>query len=340
MKLLITGASGFIGRYVVAAGLRRGHQIKALVRPSTDVSRFSWADHPQVELVRLDLQQDGDLVAALQDVDAVIHLAAVLQGDTDAQIQGTTEATAKLLTAMTTAQINRLVGISTFSVYEYWRKPENSLLDEDSALVVNPRERDGYTQAKLLQAEQFQRYGETPNGQVTILRPGMVYGRENLWHALLGAWFGSIFLRIGNQATLPLTYVENCAVAMILAAELEGAIAQTLNLVDDELPTQAAYIQALQQRTSSPNLKYISWPLMRRLAGFAWWLNQTLLGGKAKLPGILVPAKLHARFKPLRYNNQRAKTVLNWQPQYGLTEALDRSCSDADLLAISPKAEG
>ncbi|MEM8641770.1 MAG: NAD(P)-dependent oxidoreductase [Cyanobacteria bacterium P01_G01_bin.54] len=334
MKLLITGASGYIGRYVVAAALRRGHQVKALVRPSSDVSQLSWSAHPQVEQVRLDLLQAAGLTRALQDVDAVIHLVALLGGDAEMQIRDTTETTTQLLTAMSEAQVNRLVGISSFSVYEYLRKPEDSLLDERSKLVVKPTERDGYTQAKLLQEEQFHRYGELNKGQVTVLRPGMVYGRENLWHALLGAQMGGIFLRIGDRAPLPLTYVENCAEVTVLAAESEAAIGQTLNVVDDDLPTQGEYIRTLQHLTPTPNLKYIAWPLMRRLAGLAWWLNQTLLRGRVKLPGILVPAKLHARFKPLRYSNEQVKQTLGWQPRYALAEALDRSCSDQDLLQV------
>jgi hypothetical protein len=73
---------------------------------------------------------------------------------------------------------------------------------------------------------------------------------------------------------------------------------------------------------------------MRSIANLAWWYNQTFLAGQAKLPGILVPAKLQARFKPLKYSNQRAKTLLNWTPQYSMEEAFSRSCSDQDLVAV------
>lgn len=334
MKLLITGASGFVGQHVVTQALKRGHYVKAVVRKSTTVERFSWHTQPQVELVRLDLRQQPQLKVALADVDAVIHLAATKAGGFYDQFAGTVLATESLLAAMGASGVRRLVAISTFSVYEYQRKRQNSLLDEESPLAAEPLERDEYSQTKLIQERLYREFADEQGGQVTIVRPGMIYGRECLWHALLGAEIGPIFLRIGSHGTLPLSYVENCAEAIILAAERDRAIGQTLNVVDDNLPTQGCYTRELQKRTTSPQLKYMPWLVMRTLAGLAWGFNRTFLGGQAKMPGILVPAKLHARFKPLRYCNRRAKDILDWQPRFSLEEALDRSCSQEDLLQV------
>ena len=64
---------------------------------------------------------------------------------------------------------------------------------------------------------------------------------------------------------------------------------------------------------------------MRFVAGMASMTNRVLLGNRAKIPGLLIPARLHARCKPLRYTNQKIRDVLQWKPRYSLTEALDRS---------------
>ena len=118
MKLLITGASGFLGQYVVAEALRQGHQVKALMRSPI---KLSWSDHPAVEIVQADLQaQSSDrLTEAVRGVDAVIHLAAVLRGDYATQYAGTVTATENLLNAMTQAGVDRLIAISSFSVFDY-----------------------------------------------------------------------------------------------------------------------------------------------------------------------------------------------------------------------------
>ena len=65
--------------------------------------------------------------------------------------------------------------------------------------------------------------------------------------------------------------------------------------------------------------------------------NRLLLGGRAKIPGIFVPARLHARCKPLRFDNRKIKQVLGWTPRYSLAEALDRSFADeADARPAEP----
>ena len=76
-------------------------------------------------------------------------------------------------------------------------------------------------------------------------------------------------------------------------------IAQTINIVDDNLPNKQTFTQELLKRASKPPKKVIcvNWSLMRFLAKSAWLFNQVVLGGQARLPGILVPAKLEARFK-------------------------------------------
>ncbi len=335
MKILVTGATGFLGRYVVAELLRHAHQVRVVVRSAPDKTRFSWHSHPAVEWVSLDLEKSDGLVAALQGIDAVIHLAAAKGGDFQMQLTSTVTATENLLHAMKLAGVMRLVVISTFSVYDYLHLQPGSTIDENSPIEPRPIDRDGYAQTKLIQEQRVREF-EQQGGQVTVIRPGMIYGRDALWNACLGAKAGDrLWLRIGANATLPLTYVENCAEAIVNAIE-PPAIGQTLNVVDDNLPTQTGYAKQLLSRMSAtPRTVLIPWATMALLADLVWGVNQTLFAGRLKLPGLLIPARLHARFKPLQYTNLRAKQILAWKPKYSLEAALDRSCSDADLLTVS-----
>jgi nucleoside-diphosphate-sugar epimerase len=337
MKLLITGASGFLGQYVVVEALRRGHQVRAVMRPAGDVSRYDWHDHPNVELVRVDLRRKDGLVEAVRGVDAVLHLAAAKAGDFYTQFAGTVIATENLLDAMVQAQVLRLIHISTFSVYEYWKTPINTLITEDATLEQQPLDRDEYAQTKLIQEQLVRDFEQAHKAAVTILRPGMIYGRDNLWNACLGADLTeTLTLQIGARAQLPLTYIENCAEAIVLAAETDAAIAQTLNIVDDDLPTQQSFAKLFLHRVKDlPRRVPVNWTLMRFITWALWVYNKFVLGGRAKYPGIFVPARLHARFKPLRYTNDRAKQVLGWTPKYSTQAAVDRSCSEQDLLTIA-----
>lgn len=337
MKLLITGASGFLGKYVVTEALRRGFQVRAAIRHTSDEKRLPWRNWANLELVRIDLTQPKGLSDALKDIDAVVHLAAAKQGSYDTQYANTVSATENLLEAMVAVNIKRLVAISTFSVFDYLHIGDREIINEDSPIESQPLDRDVYAQTKLIQENLFRDFEMKNQGEVTILRPGIVYGRNNLWNAHLGVNLKNrLWIRIGGNAQLPLTYVENCASAIVSALSQKEAIGKTLNIVDSDLPTQKVYAEKIiKLLPRQPSTIGINWTLMRLLSRSAWLSNKMLFLGKIKLPGIFVPAKLEARFKPFRYSNQNAQEILNWQPLYSLDEALKRSCSDIDLLSAA-----
>ena len=327
MKLFITGATGFLGRYVTQCALDRGHHVRAMARQGNDVSQLGWAGHPQVELSRIDLRAKRGLTEALAGVDAVIHLAAAKSGDIYAQFAGTVVATENLLEAMTLAGIKRLVHCSTFSVYNYTQARPWSELNEETPIEVDGFDRDEYAQTKLVQERLVRQFGNAGN-QVTILRPGVIWGKDNHFTARIGMGGESAWVKFGGRQILPLTYVENCAEAIVLAAERAEAIGNTLNIVDDELPTVAGYSRMVPPRlTPTPKVRYVPYWFMRAFAWSVAMVNRRLLKSRAKIPGIFAPAKLAARCKPLRYSNARIKQVIGWVPRFGFTDALSRSVS-------------
>jgi 2-alkyl-3-oxoalkanoate reductase len=332
MKVLVTGASGFLGQVVVSEALCQGHHVRAIFR--TPNSSLPWLDHPAVECYHLNLLTH-DLGPALQGVDAVIHCAAAKRGDYATQYAHSVTATDCLLKAMTAQGLRRLIHISSFSVYDYSQIPAQSCLTETSPLETHPDRRDCYAQMKLLQEAQVRAFASQADpagqamGQVTVLRPGLIYGPGALWHALLGIKGGEkasnrLWVHVGTAAQLPLIHVENCAQA-IVAALAETAIGQTLNLVEDHLPTQETYTQDLLARLPhSPRLITLPLSLLESLSHRFSQLNR-LTHQRLKVPGILVPERLQARFKPLIYSNAQAKAVLQWQPNYTYPQTLDRS---------------
>jgi len=328
MKLLVTGASGFLGRHVVSAALSRGHEVRAAVRTSRDTQQLYWASDSRVELARIDLRSRRGLVEALAGIDAVIHTAAAKSGDLFAQLAGTVLATENLIAAMNEAGVNRIVGVSSFSVYDYTRLWAHSKLDESAKVICeNAFTRDDYAQTKLLQEQLILEQQEKSGWRVTIVRPGVIYGRDNVWTARLGACgAGQTWIRIGMWAQLPLVYVENCAEALVLAAESKDAIGQIFNCVDDNPPRQHQYAKAIRKRlTAKPSrVIFIPWRAVWLLGWCAMFINSTIFKGRAKLPSVLVPDRLEARFKPLKFDNHKIKTTIGWSSRYSLGEALDR----------------
>jgi len=331
VKVLVTGSTGFVGSAVVASALHAGHDVVALVRPASRTPFPTIASHPRLTLARGDLRDPASIEGAFDGVDAVIHLAATKSGDFATQFAGTVLGTENLLAAVAGTSVERLVAVSTFSVYDYTSMAAGSVIDESSPIDLDPRRRDEYAQTKLIQERLYR--AAMSDLDVVILRPGMIYGRGELWHALLGAELGGAFLRIGSRAVLPMTYVENCADAIVAAVDAPGVAGETINIVDDALPTQAEYVEALSHHMAISSSIPVPWPVMKLGAAVVSGVNERFLGGRAKFPGIVVPEKLDGRFKPFRYTNDRARKLLGWFPRFGLDEAFARSVSDVDLVA-------
>jgi nucleoside-diphosphate-sugar epimerase len=337
MRVLVTGAGGFLGQYVVAAAIQRGHHVRALVRPASRNVPEAWLGHPQIEVVRGDMRSRQQCPALLREIDVVIHLAATKAGDLFEQFAGTVAVTENLLAAMDEAGVKRIVMTSSFAVYEYLRRWSWSRLDESSPLAQRPDERDAYCQTKLLQETLVREVAAERNWQAVILRPGVIFGRDNLWSARLGMQVNSRYwIRIGALATIPLTYVENCADAIVLGVEYDGPDRDlVVNIVDSDLPSARAYVKALKQQ-STPRPWVIPLPLLvlRGLARLASLTNRVLFGGQGKVPGLLTPASLHARCKPLRFSNEKAMSALGWQPRFSWREGLERSFNGVSMSQV------
>jgi 2-alkyl-3-oxoalkanoate reductase len=346
MKLLVTGAGGFLGRYVVTAAVRRGHIARAMLRPASRSIPASWQSHPQIEIMRGDLRSVRGIEDLLADIDGVIHLAAAKTGDLYEQFGGTVLATENLLKAMTGASVDRMVITGSFSVYEYLQRRAWSRLDESSPLAADSFARDEYCQTKLAQERLVLERAASNGLRCVVLRPGVIYGRENLWTVRLGIQINDRWwLRTGAFAPLPLTYVENCAEAIVLAAEYDGPQRNlVLNVVDDQTPSQREYLKELQARMAlRPRIIPVPWTVMRLLARSAWLTNCLFFKGTAKVPGLFVPSRLHARCKPLRYTNKAIVSILGWKPRYSWQEGIARSLADtdaADLPAFGFSAAG
>jgi 2-alkyl-3-oxoalkanoate reductase len=326
---MITGASGFMGRYAVAAALRKGHKVRAVVRSAAQP--LPWPSHAHLEVIPLDLLETERLSAAVDGIDTVVHLAAVLSGSFEEQRQGTVVATQALLKALSASSVRHLIAISTFSVYDYLSLSPGTILSESMPLETHPEQRDGYTQTKLAQEILVRQFATETATLLTILRPGIVYGRDRLWNASLGVNVKDrLWVCIGDRATLPLLYVEHCTDAIMQAIQYPPKSRHTINLVDDQLPTQKAYRDALLQAGfAMPPKVVLPWAIVNRVSS---WAAQLPGISPTNVPGLLVPARVHARFKPLAYSNTRAKQYLDWMPRFSLQEALVRSLSDIDLL--------
>ena len=257
----------------------------------------------------------------------MVHCAGSLHSSASEQEGDTVAGTRNLVAAMTEAGVSRLVLLSSFAVYDYSALITGATLTESSPVDRNSRARGPYPAAKLAQ-EGF----VTSAGPLrwTILRPGLVFGPERTWFHHLGVRLTPrLWVTLAGSAHLPLAYVGNCADAALDALTSSRAEGQTVNIVDDDLPTRAAYVTALAARTSPPpRVTDVPWSVLKMASSTSWGFAHGLLRDALLPPGILHPHRLDARCKPLHYSNAQARDVLGWRPAVGWREALDRSLRD------------
>lgn len=320
MKLLVTGAGGFLGRHVVAALVARGHQVRALLRPASAPP----AEWPAgVEIFRGDLRAARELEPAFDGVDALVHLAASVTGGEDAQFFSTVVGTERLLDCMSRTACRRLVLASSFSVYD-WSNIRGAL-DEGSPLETAPDlyQRDGYSIAKSWQERVTRRMAEKHGWSLTVLRPGFIWGRGHADIAAIGLDLGRVLVVIGPTHRIPMTHVENCADAFALAATDARAAGQTFNVVDGPGERVWTYCGDYLARSGIRKLRIPApYPLVYAAI---WLLYATLFRRNPKLPHVLVPVRLESRLKPLRFGSRRLRELLGWRPALDYRAARERT---------------
>jgi nucleoside-diphosphate-sugar epimerase len=322
---LVTGASGFLGRYVVAELTERGHDVTALVRPSAVPPDA--LTQTGVEVLRGDLRKlDDGLTSRLADHDAIIHLAAATTGTPRTRFDGTVLATEQLLDSLARAGWRgRFVHVSTLAVYAFNQLPHRGVLDESAPLEPELGRRDDYAWTKAWQERVVRRYAETADAEVVIVRPGSIYGPERRFQHRLGRMIGSrVLLLIGGRTPMPLSYVENTASLLATCAEHPRAGGEVLNAIDPDPPSQWRYLRHLLP--TLPRTLVIPVPLaLYRAVSVGYERVERRTSGAVSAPGFFARYVMTPSLGAFRFATDRPRAVLNWTPPVGTDEALRRA---------------
>jgi nucleoside-diphosphate-sugar epimerase len=330
MRALVTGAGGFLGGHLVEELLRRGLEVRALVRPSRRISS-DWEGRGVVR-VPVDLRQPGDeLATALADCDAVFHLAATTGGTWRSMFDTTVGATGRLLDTMrSSGWRGRLVHVSSFSVYGLNQVRTRSLVDESTPLEPNPWRRDDYAWTKWLQERLVREVLEDGEVEVCIVRPGIIYGPGRAFQHQLGRLLGEdTLLLYGGLVTMRLTYVQNTASLLAQCGESSSAAGEVFNAIDPRPLRQIQYARRWREADRA-NRRVIPFPLVAlRLLGSALARADRRTDGAVSPPSFLDPYSLKPAYGDFRYDTSKATKVLGWNPPVSLEEGLEQTFATA-----------
>ncbi len=226
--VLVTGAYGFLGRYVVREMLENGYRVIAFGR---DGEKLSALKEDNVQCVQGDLRNPEDVLRAAEGADYVIHCGALLKGwgRREDFIRTNVDGTRNVLKACEAHQVKRLVYTSSPSV----RPLENNLhlteedYNEDNRLNY-------YIESKILAEKLVRSQTAVP---FSAIRPrGLCgIGDRNMLPVLIraGQTVG-IPLFNGGEVMADLCCVENVALSLRLALERDEALGQVYHITNDE----------------------------------------------------------------------------------------------------------
>jgi nucleoside-diphosphate-sugar epimerase len=323
--VLVTGASGFIGSRVVATLLRYGFtNVRCLVRYSSHLTRLdpvlAEAGKAYVDVIQGNLLYREDCERAAKDAAVIFHLAASRDKSYAGSFLNTVVTTRNLLDAAVQGRgLRRFVNVSAFDVYSNWRIRRGGLFDETCELDSRVLERaEAVSFAKVKQEELVFEYGRKHGIPWVILRPGAVYGpgRGELTGRVGIATFG-VFLHLGGRNRLPLSYVDNCAEAIVLAGIKRGADGEIFNVVDDEQPTSSEVLRLYKREVGHFRSIRVPYRLFY-LASTLW--EKYSRWSKGQLPPVFNRRRCAYYWKGNRYSNQRLKDVLGWRPRVSFAE--------------------
>lgn len=218
MRVIVTGATGFLGGEVCRRLVERGHQVLAMGRSDERLSRLQ---HQAVKTIKADLSM-GETPRATP-ADAMVHCAALSSpwGRPEEYEQANVEATRQALTFARKCGAKRFVHISTPSLYFRFRDQLDVREDADLPPPVNDYARTKLVAEKLvLAADEL---------DPIVLRPRGLYGPGDtslLPRLLLAGRHRPLPLLNGGRATTDLTYVEDAAEAVCAALVHAGPLAQ------------------------------------------------------------------------------------------------------------------
>jgi nucleoside-diphosphate-sugar epimerase len=326
-RILVTGSNGFIGTSVVENLLQRGFSnLRLFVRPSSKLNKLKkfLGNYPAgktAEIVAGDLLAREDCKTAARDVAVIIHLAAGFEKSFAGAFMNSALATRNLIEAfLEMGQPKRFVNVSSFAVYSNLGMARGAWLDESCPLESNSQERgDAYGFGKLQQEKITREYGKNCRLPFVILRPGAVYGpgKPDLSGRVGINTFG-FFIHLGGGNELPLTFVDNCAEAIVLAALKPGVDGETFNVVDDEKMTSREFLSA--RKSVKPFFSiWIPYPLA--YLGCALWENYSKKSG-GQLPPVFNRRRCAAEWQGNRYTNQKLHDRLGWKQKVPLADAM------------------
>jgi nucleoside-diphosphate-sugar epimerase len=318
MNVLVTGATGFTGGHLAHLLRRRGHQVRALVRPRS-LAKATPLEAAGMSIAQGDLVDAGSVRDAARDIEIIYHVAATYREagqPPKAYIAANVDGTRHVVEAARAAGVRRVVHCSTAGVHGHVERPP---ANEDAPLAPG----DQYQRTKL-QAEQIAREFSDRSGlDIVIARPVGIYGPGDtrflkMFRGIAKGWFpmlgrGDVFYH--------LTHVDDVVEGLRLCGETSSAAGRTYLFAGPTYTTLADLVKLIARELNAPppRLRLPVWPV---------WLAGALCEAIC-VPLRIDPPLFRRRVdfyrKSRAFDTTRARQELGWDPKVDLETGIRRT---------------
>ncbi|HEU0074568.1 MAG TPA: NAD-dependent epimerase/dehydratase family protein [Dehalococcoidia bacterium] len=308
MKVLITGANGFVGSHVAERlAARDGVALRLMLRST---SRLAFLEGVEYERVEGDLRDEASLAAAVQGAGTVIHVAGLVSALTEARYhEVNARGTEALVRAAKAGGVKRFVYVSSLAAL-------GPSLDGVTP-PATPRPVSGYGRSKL--AGEYPVLAEKDAMSVAVVRPPAVYGERD--RGLLPfyriAKLGFVPVYGDGHRRLSFIHAHDAADAIIAAALAEGPSGAIYTINDGSIHTWRSLIAAFAKAAGRKVRSLPVPPLLFHLGAYGGGLVQTLI----RRPLPLSPDEVqHMRARAWLADNEPILRDLGWQPRIDIEQ--------------------
>lgn len=316
-KVLVTGATGFIGSNLVRRLVELNYKVSVLIRGGSKLDKIE-----DLEVNRFigDLNDYSSLLNATKGFNLVFNLAAGLpyhrlsdKGYHLANVEGVKN----IANACLKRNVDRLVHVSTVGVYG---STSEKGIDESAPLVL----RDEYSKSKAMGDEIIFKAIKENNLPATIIRPTIAYGPGDTRPGFLDLFRlikKGLFVPVGQGDNYFHTiYVENLIHGLILASAHKKALGQDFIIGDDPCPKMRDIWQTIAN-VEEKNLPGFNLPVpLAKALGKISDVSRKLGG-----PSPLNTQRVKFITENRRYNINKAKKLLGYKPKIGLKQGVERT---------------
>ncbi|MHA2080470.1 MAG: NAD-dependent epimerase/dehydratase family protein [Candidatus Thorarchaeota archaeon] len=317
VKILVTGASGFLGGRVISKLLETDHEVVALVRETSNTEGLP----RNIEIRVADLFDIPSLENAVQGVDVVIHFAAYFDFypiDEDLMFEVNVEGTTNLMNACVGTDVERFIYCSTTETIGPIRFPPGT---EDTEL----RPDYSYGESKILAEKAIREITDDTGLAHIILRPTGVIGEGDLYlmyevaHELNN---GKVFaLPRDLSARFMFTHIDDVVTGFVAALTPMAALNNTIILCPAESVSWEEFVEVMTERlgVKPPRLR-----VPRIVAKFGMALLSPFKNRK-KMTFFWHTKSVDMMHVERVYSNDKAKRLLGWAPQVSMVEGYQRA---------------